>query len=366
MSDIENNDQAAADVHAPLPPTVNVSPPPGLKDSGDLIEQWKIFKASYGYYAVIAQLSKQPRDYQYALFMHTIGPKGIQLYKVLTFEDDEDEQDVDLIMKKLDEHIIGELNVIYERYQFNNRNQQEGESIDKLVSALMKQTKTCEFCDCLRDELIRDRIVVGIKKDATRKKLLTKKKLTLKAAIDICRCDEATDLRLTAMSAEGESVNRLKHNYPRKDHDTRRKMRSKSKQRGYRGTVTTKECRFCGHDHEMKKDKCPAWGKKCDGCGKLNHFKAKCRARTVHLVNHDSSDSEVERIVNITTQPDEEENVNIAGESKKDIHATMIIHGQAVTVQIDCGATTSIMPMKYLSNETIQTTKKGDRNYVSP
>ena len=274
-------------------PTVNVSPPPGLKDGGDLVEQWKMFKSMYDYYSVIAKLDKQPQEYQFAVFMHTIGPKGIQLYKVLSFEDGEDKKDVKLITTKLDEHIIGELNVIYERYQFNNRCQQNGESIDTFVAALIQLCKTCEFCDCLRDELVRDRIVVGIRKDATRKRLLAKKKLTLKAAIDICRSDESTESHLNAMGADAASSSVNKLNY-RTYHKGNRSTK-------YYGNVSHdkkkvsndhKECRYCGTEHLMRKDKCPAWGESCTRCGKLNHFSSKCHSKAIHAVHSDSASSD--------------------------------------------------------------------------
>ena len=120
-------------------------------------EGWRRFsrtmenvQSMYDYYSAIAKLDKQPQEYQFAVFMHNIGPKGIQLYQVLSFEDREDKKDVKCITKKLDEHIIGELNVIYERYQFNNRCQQDGETIDTFVAVLIKLRKMCEIlCKCI-------------------------------------------------------------------------------------------------------------------------------------------------------------------------------------------------------------------------
>ncbi|KAH3734461.1 hypothetical protein DPMN_040900 [Dreissena polymorpha] len=31
--------------------------------------------------------------------------------------------------------------------------------------------------------------------------------------------------------------------------------------------------------HPFQKEKCPAYGKKCDACGKLNHFAKVCRSK---------------------------------------------------------------------------------------
>ena len=47
---------------------------------------------------------------------------------------------------------------IYERYRFNNRNEDAGESIDNYASNLRSLSDTCNI-RVLKDEMIRDRIV---------------------------------------------------------------------------------------------------------------------------------------------------------------------------------------------------------------
>ena len=58
------------------------------------------------------------------------------------------------------QHCIGEVYEIYERYCFNMRDKLPTESADSFVAELRNLAKTCNFCDCLRDSLIRDRIVL--------------------------------------------------------------------------------------------------------------------------------------------------------------------------------------------------------------
>lgn len=59
-------------------------------------------------------------------------------------------------------NILLENNVIFEKAQFNMRCQQEGESAEAFITAVHKLAEHCSF-GALKDELIRDRIVVGIK-----------------------------------------------------------------------------------------------------------------------------------------------------------------------------------------------------------
>ena len=54
---------------------------------------------------------------------------------------------------------------------------------------------------------------------------------------------------------------------------------------------------ICGYTHE--KNKCPAFGKKCRNCSKLNHFAKMCKRQKVHVLygtnQNDDSDWEYEQ-----------------------------------------------------------------------
>ena len=52
------------------------------------------------------------------------------MYNGLPFETEEDKKDMEKILDLMETYCIGELNVIYERYVFNNRNQATDETID--------------------------------------------------------------------------------------------------------------------------------------------------------------------------------------------------------------------------------------------
>ena len=93
-------------------------------------------------------------------------------------------------------YCVGQRNETFERFNFNMRVQQEGETVDAYVTALKALAKTCNFGQ-LQDDLLRDRIVIGIKDNATRKKLLNMPRLTLKKCIDMCRTHESTSIQLS-------------------------------------------------------------------------------------------------------------------------------------------------------------------------
>lgn len=158
-------------------------------------------------YCVITQLHSHDAVYQKAVFfLYCIWPVGVKIYNSLTFADDEDENDIKIIMTKLDTYFIGESNETYERYVFNKRDQQGGETVDAYVANLRTLAKTCNFGD-QEESLIKDRLVLGINDPGTRKTLLQTRNLTLQDAVDICKTDEATRNQLK--SIDTESVNKM-------------------------------------------------------------------------------------------------------------------------------------------------------------
>lgn len=67
----------------------------------------------------------------------------------------------DRTLKSLDEHIIPHRNVVFERFKFRGRIQPPGKSVDSFINALHPLVEHCEYGQ-LKDELIRDTIMVGI------------------------------------------------------------------------------------------------------------------------------------------------------------------------------------------------------------
>ena len=58
-------------------------------------------------------------------------------------------------------------NTIFERYLFNTAIQEENESIDQYLNRLRKLATTCDY-GALTNQLMRDRLVIGISDQAVR------------------------------------------------------------------------------------------------------------------------------------------------------------------------------------------------------
>ena len=147
-------------------------------------------------YEVASRLKLQDKAQRTATLYSCIGVDALEIADGLGIDK---EEDIEVVLNKFQSFCIGETNVIYERYCFNKRAQEPNETIDTYAAALNGLAKSCEY-GTLQDDLVRDRIVVGIANNGLRKRLLQEPKLTLKNCLDICRANEATTLQLKAMA----------------------------------------------------------------------------------------------------------------------------------------------------------------------
>ena len=177
--------------------TSNVPVPPKIELSGNLANNWKQWKQVWNAYELVTRLNKQTDEYRVAAFIPCIGPKGLTIHNGLPFQSEGEKKSLAKILELWESYCLGKTNTIYERYRFNNRNQDAGESIDTYASNLRSLSDTCNF-GALKDEMIRDRVVCGVR-DSLRKKLLQVPELTLEKCIDMCRSAEATSTQLEAM-----------------------------------------------------------------------------------------------------------------------------------------------------------------------
>lgn len=82
-----------------------------------------------------------------------------------------------MVIKAFEEFCAPRKNINYERYKFGNRNQNEGEPSDSFFMDIKKLTRNCKFKD--EDDMIRDRIVIGVSDSKLRTRLLEIQTLTI-------------------------------------------------------------------------------------------------------------------------------------------------------------------------------------------
>ena len=210
------------------------------------------------------------------------------------------------------------------------------------LAKLQRLAETCDFGG-YRDEAIRNRFVCGLRKRAIQRKLLGEAEFTLKLAVEKACAAELTDRKTSAL--HGEALNRVETALP--------------------------ECFRCGKKNHVP-DKCFFRKSKCHGCQNYGHTikkypegfgnnnSKKTRPGTskvkddrrkkpsgIHNVKNDSEvegGSESQDEVMETTWP--VFTLTDSGKEYKEMKVLVSIEGKPVDIEVNTGATVSIMPEK--------------------
>ena len=132
-------------------------------------EEWPRWVRRFERFRESSELSQKSEENQISTFIYTMGDAAEDIFESFKWEDQE-QKTYENVKQKFENYFSKKKNVIYERAKFNERKQKEGETVDAFITALHKLATKCDY-GALNDDLIRDRIVVGIRefKDSPRK-----------------------------------------------------------------------------------------------------------------------------------------------------------------------------------------------------
>ncbi|KAL3887489.1 hypothetical protein ACJMK2_027430 [Sinanodonta woodiana] len=177
--------------------------------------------------------------------------------------------------------------------------------------------------------MIRDKIVLSTSGNL-QELLLREEKLELDKCLQTCRAFEQSNRHVQEIRQDKvhDSVNKVDNAKPRS-------------QAGASGTGLVRpklKCGFCGLFHERSKEKCPAWGKKCNSCSVKNHFKSCCKkVQTVDQNDKPEEATEEEFLLNYIDS-------SIHSKAK----AKMIVNDCDVTFHIDTGAQVNTIQQRFV------------------
>ena len=154
-------------------------------------------------------------------------------------------------------HFIPRRNVIFERARFNPRKQEQGEPVDVFITTLYTLSEHCNY-GSLREEMIRDRIVIGIRNAQLSEKLQLDSQLTLTTAVTQIRQSELQQpvLRGTTSDIPIDAVQTSKSGLkkPCQLRGSRRTGRATANNK----PENTTACTWCGRYPTHDRQHCPA------------------------------------------------------------------------------------------------------------
>lgn len=276
---------------------------------------------------------------------------GDSAFDILTtMKIDEDKATFQELVSAFNTYYNTRKNVIIDRAKFNKRNQRQGEPIEEFIQDLHKLASECNF-GALKDELIRDRIVVGVADDALSDELQSKAELTLEIAMQLSRQSEARKESRPFIRGDS-SVDYMAQN------------KSKNMKMTYRPQHNKETCGYCGHEPH-RREKCPAKRTVCSKCNKVGHYQAVCRSsfpkrnfhnkpRRVHeLSEKEDSDTELAEVSflgHVFSLQDEEH-----------WSEEILVNNKPHRFKLDTGASVSVVGEKWASSQTLRKSSKSLR-----
>ena len=309
---------------------------------GDVASNWEFFKQQWSDYELATGLNKKNEVICLETIRSLMGRECLQVFMNLTLAD-EDRKDVTKCLAALEDYFKPRRNVVYERYIFNSCVQGD-EKVNSFANRLRKLTASCEYGE-LTDELIRDRLIIGLKETSVKVRLLREKDLDLHRAVQMCTSSEAAAQQLKKMQSEekhelDEEIRKIEQVQRRLQHRSNRAQHKPQKSDGRKEESLSSICNYCGGMHKRGRGQCPAYGVTCHNCKKKHHLAKKCKQKEVNALARDieqcytSSDESIYKVESIGA-------VQSAGQKWYAILDLRARNNSSrkVTCQMDCGST---------------------------
>jgi len=173
---------------------------------------------------------------------------------------EEDMKDPDEVWDALQTQVKPKTNKYVDRIRVRRFIQRESESCDEFINRCEAQAKRCKFTETEHGSRVMEQFMNGIySNDLQRSLIMEGEDIRLSKAIDIARSFEATirdtrDMRAKTVSQD-LNVDAVRQNFRR----------------------ASNPCKKCGRAHnKYSPQSCPAYGARCNTCGKMNHWQKMC------------------------------------------------------------------------------------------
>lgn len=255
-----------ASLNLPAPATLDECLGPDRTNAGPIWDDWVERLENY-----LIALGIDNDAQKRAILLHMCGPSTHRDFKTLT----DTGNDYKTAKTKLQEHFRPQVNVEYEKAKFRSMRQLAGESLAAYHTRLKQQATNCQFANGTLDNELKSHIIQTTTDNKLRRKGL-RETLTLTQVLTEGRNNELSDLQGREMESslgvrnEDKTVQKVVHK--------KSGERSSTNERPKTGSLCRK-CNLGTFPHPGGWESCPAFGKKCNRCGKANHFASVCQGQ---------------------------------------------------------------------------------------
>lgn len=147
-------------------------------------------------------MNTKTEERQIAVLLHVIGEGALEKYNTFGLSD-ADSKVFAKVVEAFESYCTPKANESVDRHIFFARTQQQGETFDLFLTDLKKLSAPCGFGD-LREGLIRDRIISGLREANLKNRLLRENNLDLDKCVKICKASELTQQQLKTIDEDVE------------------------------------------------------------------------------------------------------------------------------------------------------------------
>ena len=155
-------------------------------------EEWTKWIRRFERFRQASGLAEKEQTSQIHTLIYTMGDEAEDVLTSFRLTEEQGKS-YTTVVEKFDGYFVKRRNLIFERVKFNRRRQEEGEPVNDFIMDLYRLAEHCNY-GTLHDELIRDRIVVGLRSAALSEKLQRVADLTLEKAVQMVRPSESNRL----------------------------------------------------------------------------------------------------------------------------------------------------------------------------
>jgi len=265
-----------------------------------------------------------------AILLSACGQHTYQVVRNLVAPKKPAECEFTEITEHLTRYFSPKSSIIVQRFKFNSRCRQQGESIAKFVAELRHIAQYCGYAGTLED-MLRDRLVCGVNDSRIQRRLLSEPELTFKKAYEHAQAMELADKDTKDLAAASGMGQHPVH----------------SVQKG----AQQKTCYRCKGQHNP--NSCHFKDSVCHNCGKKGHIQKACRTLKTTPPNPVSPQTKSNRTskpqhsLNTGTSSPATESAytlfNIHNQDHPPIHVNLHINNREVTMELDTGAAVSVI-----------------------